>query len=69
MNVVSPLANWIPYRLEYIDQDWLVHWLYLGDKRMDDPFLMRPFAIAERCKEECRGLRAAVVPNCLRLMI
>lgn len=38
MNVVSPLANWIPYRLEYIDQDWLVHWLYLGDKRMDDPF-------------------------------
>jgi gluconate kinase len=38
MNVVSPLANWIPYRLEYIDQDWLVHWLCLGDKRMDDPF-------------------------------
>lgn len=38
MKVVSPLANWIPYRLAYTEQDWLVHWLYLGDKRMDDSF-------------------------------
>jgi len=38
MNAVSPLSNWIPYRLENINQDWLVHWLYLGDKRMNDPF-------------------------------
>ncbi len=38
MNAISPLANWIPYRLENINQDWLVHWLHLADKRMDDPF-------------------------------
>lgn len=38
MTEISPLANWIPYRLEHINQDWLVHWLYLGDKRMNDPF-------------------------------
>jgi gluconate kinase len=38
MKVVPPMNNWIPYRLEHIEQDWLVHWLYLGDKRMDDSF-------------------------------
>lgn len=38
MKVVAPLAHWIPYRLQYIDQHWLVNWLCLGDKRMDDPF-------------------------------
>lgn len=38
MNAVSPLANWIPYRLENVNQDWLVHWLYLADKRMNDSF-------------------------------
>jgi len=38
MKVISPLSNWIPYRLAYIEQDWLVYWLHLGDKRMNDPF-------------------------------
>lgn len=38
MNAVSALANWIPYRLENKDEDWLLHWLYLRDKKMNDPF-------------------------------
>lgn len=38
MNNVSPLAGWIPYRLQHIEQDWRVYWLHLGDKKMNDPF-------------------------------
>jgi hypothetical protein len=33
------IANWIPYKLTYTNQEeWIVKWLDLGDKRMIHPF-------------------------------
>jgi hypothetical protein len=34
----SPIANWIPYKLNYTSQGWAVKWLDLADKRMVLPF-------------------------------
>lgn len=32
-------ANWIPYKLNYIDNaKWTVNWLHLGSRRMTEPF-------------------------------
>lgn len=34
----SPIANWIPYKLTYTSEGWIMKWLDLADKRMDLPF-------------------------------
>ncbi|MBE9601773.1 hypothetical protein [Pedobacter sp. MC2016-24] len=38
MNKLSPLANWIPFRLEKNREGWLLKWLHLGGKRITEPF-------------------------------
>jgi len=38
MNKLSPLANWIPFRLEKNPEGWLLKWLHLGGKRITEPF-------------------------------
>ncbi|KAA9339014.1 sulfotransferase family protein [Adhaeribacter soli] len=32
------LTKWIPYKLKFQEQEVLVNWLYVGDKRFSEPF-------------------------------
>ncbi|AFD07704.1 sulfotransferase family protein [Solitalea canadensis] len=40
MSVISkcPIADWIPYKLRFEQQEWMFEWLYLENKRFIEPF-------------------------------
>jgi hypothetical protein len=48
------IANWIPYRLSYSNNEWAVKWLDLGKERMIHPFFDETIQVC-RCRQKERS--------------
>jgi len=50
----APIANWIPYRLSFINNEWSLKWLDLGKERMIHPFFDETIQVC-RCRQKERS--------------
>ncbi|HEY0609941.1 MAG TPA: hypothetical protein VGD35_09800, partial [Chitinophaga sp.] len=48
------IANWIPYRLSYSNNEWSLKWLDLGKERMIHPFFDETIFVC-RCRQKERS--------------
>lgn len=53
----SPLLHWLPYKLIKKDQEYFFEWLYLGERRFQEPFFDETILKCKSLNENSRYLK------------